>query len=123
MARSDPGEFQQHWRALVGSMMGASIGTIGFYSYTAGAFFAPLAAAGFTRAQLSLASLLLNATIALTAPFAGLLMDRHGALKVVGCCFVGEATGFTLLGWTPINFSFYAAGIVLLALLGVGTTP
>jgi MFS family permease len=50
-------------------------------------------------------------------------MDRYGALKVVSFAIVGEAFAFFLIGVAPAQFSYYAAAIVTLAVLGTGTTP
>ncbi len=117
-------EFQRHWRALVGSMIAAAMGVIGLNAYTGGAFVPELVAkAGYTREQLSLATLLLSATVALAAPWVGQAIDRWGASRVISIAVVGEAVGFLLLGATPTHFVWYAAAMVALGLLGVGTTP
>lgn len=119
-----PREFAEHWRALVGSTIAASIGTIGLYAYTSGAFMpALISGAGYSREQLSLATLLLSGMVAICAPFAGSLMDRYGPLRIITIGVFGEAAVFGLLSVAPASFAFYAGLIVLLALLGVGTTP
>lgn len=117
-------EFRRHWRALAGCTIAASIGTIGLHAYTSGAFVQALTSdAGFTRDQMSLATLILSASVAICAPIAGIMMDRYGALRVVTIAVFGEALAFALLGLIPADFGFYAVGILLLAVLGVGTTP
>jgi MFS family permease len=117
-------EFRTHWRALLGCTIAASIGTVGLQAYTSGAFVPALGrSVGYTRDQLSLATLLLSATVAICAPFAGTLMDRYGAVRIIAFAVIGEATAFALLAIAPAGFPLYAALIVLLALLGVGTTP
>ena len=117
-------EFADHWRALVGCTVAASIGTIGLHAYTSGAFMpALIAGAGYSKEQLSLATLILSAVVAVSAPFAGVLMDRHGAIRVITIAVLGEAAVFGLLSVAPARFPIYAALIVLLALVGVGTTP
>jgi MFS family permease len=50
-------------------------------------------------------------------------MDRYGAVRIIALAVAGEATAFALLAIAPAGFPLYAALIVLLALLGVGTTP
>lgn len=118
------GEFGRHWRTLAGCTIAASIGTIGLHAYTSGAFLQALTTeAGFTRDQMSLATLILSASVAICAPIAGMMMDRYGALRVVTVAVVGEAVAFALLGLIPAEFTFYAIGIFFLAILGVGTTP
>lgn len=117
-------EFRRHWRTLAGCTIAAAIGTIGLHAYTSGAFVHALTEdAGFTRDQMSLATLILSASVAVCAPIAGVMMDRYGALRVVSVAVVGEALAFALLGLIPADFTFYAIGILLLAVLGVGTTP
>ena len=117
-------ELRRHWRALLGCALAASMGTIGLHAYTSGAFVpAMIEQAGYTREQMSLATLLLSATVAVTVPIAALLMDRFGALRVITFAVIGEATGFMLLGSMPEIFAAYGAGVLMLALLGVGTTP
>ncbi|MDB5703590.1 MAG: hypothetical protein JWN66_706 [Sphingomonas bacterium] len=121
---SAAGEFRAHWRALLGCTIAASIGTIGLQAYTSGAFVPALGRdVGYSKEQLSLATLLLSATVAICAPFAGTLMDRYGAVRVIAFAIVGEAVAFALLAIAPAGFPLYAALIVLLAVLGVGTTP
>lgn len=117
-------ELRQHWRALIGCALAASMGTIGLHAYTSGAFASALVEqAGFTRAQLSIATFCLSATAAVTVPIAALLMDRFGPLRIITLAVIGEAIGFALLGSLPAVFPMYAGGVVLLAMLGVGTTP
>lgn len=117
------GEFREHWRALLGSTIAVSIGTVGLYSYTTGSFVPSLIEAGYTRSQLSLASLALSGMVALTAPLAGMLMDRHGAIRVIALAVVGEAIGLAVLASIPVSFPVFVASVAMLALLGVGTTP
>ena len=117
-------EFALHWRTLAGCAIAASIGTIGLQAYTAGAFMPALQAdAGYSREQISFATLLLSMTVAICAPIAGTLMDRYGALRIVSIAIVGEAFAFLLIGFSPAQFPYYAAAIIALAILGVGTTP
>ena len=59
------GEFEKHWRSLAGCTIAASVGTIGLNAYTSGAFLPELVAkAGYSREQLSFATLLLSGTVA-----------------------------------------------------------
>jgi MFS family permease len=117
-------EFQRHWRALFGAMIAASVGVIGLNAYTGGAFVPELVAkVGYTREQLSLATLMLSATVALLAPFVGQAIDRWGATRIIGFAVVGEAVGYLVMGAAPAHFGWFAAAMVVLALLGVGTAP
>jgi MFS family permease len=118
------GEFEKHWRSLAGCTIAASVGTIGLNAYTSGAFLPELVAkAGYSREQLSFATLLLSGTVALVAPFVGQAVDQWGAFRVIAFGVFGEVLGFFLLGTVPADFAWYASAVVLLALLGAGTTP
>ena len=104
--------------------MAASVGTIGLNAYTSGAFVPELVAkVGYSREQLSIATLLLSGTVALVAPFVGQAVDQWGAFRVIAFAVIGEVLGFFLLGTVPADFAWYASAMVLLALLGAGTTP
>jgi MFS family permease len=105
-------------------MIAASVGVIGLNAYTGGAFVPELVAkVGYTREQLSLATLMLSATVALVAPFVGQAIDRWGATRIIGFAVVGEALGYLIMGVAPAHFGWFAAAMVVLALLGVGTAP
>ncbi len=123
-ASARPGEFTRHWRALLGCTLAASVGAIGLSAYTNGAF-APelIARAGYSREQLSFATLLLSATVAVIAPFVGQAIDRWGALRVIAGAVAGETLAFILFAIVPIGFGYFQGCILALALLGAGTTP
>jgi MFS family permease len=123
MKMKSTSELGQHWRTLAGCTIAAMIGTIGLHAYTSGAFVHELTLAGFTRDQLARATFLLSASVAMCAPIAGALMDRFGPFRIVAFAVFGEALGFGLLSIAPADFGIFAACIVLLAMLGVGTTP
>ena len=118
------GEFARHGRTLVGCMLAAGVGVIGLNAYTSGSFVPALVkSAGYTREQISLATLLLSAVVAIAAPFVGQAVDRWGASRVIALSVVGEALGFALLACAPARFAWFSAGMMILALLGAGTTP
>src|ERR1700730_4117838 len=96
------GEFKQHWRSLAGCTIAASVGTIALNAYTSGAFVPELVAkAGYSREQLSVATLLLSGTVALVAPFVGQAVDQWGAFRVIAFAVIGEVLGFFMLGTVP----------------------
>jgi predicted MFS family arabinose efflux permease len=118
------GEFKKHWRSLAGCTIAASVGTIGLNAYTSGAFVPELVAkVGYSREQMSVATLLLSGTVAIVAPFVGQAVDHWGAFRVIAFAVIGEMLGFFLLGTAPADFAWYASAMVLLGLLGAGTTP
>lgn len=105
-------------------MIAASVGVIGLNAYTGGAFVPEMVAkVGYTREQLSLATLMLSATVALVAPFVGQAIDRWGATRIIGFAVVGETLGYLVMGAAPAHFGWFATAMVVLALLGAGTAP
>ena len=117
-------EFRAHWRALLGSTLGAAVGVVGLNAYSSGAFMPELIAkAGYSREHLATATLMLSAAVALFAPLMGQALDRWGPVCVIVAAVVGEAVGFCLLAVSPPGFGWYAGLLVTLALLGVGSTP
>ena len=98
-SRTAAAEFHDHWPTLLGATLAASVGTIGLQGYTSGTFMPALVAdTHFTRQQVSVATLLLSATVAVVAPFAGQLIDQIGPRRMIGVAILGEATGFAVLG-------------------------
>jgi predicted MFS family arabinose efflux permease len=117
-------ELGRHWRGLAGSTIAASVGAIGLTVYTNGAFVPELVArAGYSREQLSLATLILSIVVAVAMPLVGQAIDRWGAVKVIVASVVGEVIGFALLAVSPSGFGWYAAALLAFGILGVGTTP
>ena len=117
-------ELNRHWRTLAGCTIGASVGSMGLYLYTAGAFMPALESeAGYTREQLALGSFIVAISTAASAPFAGWLTDRFGALRVIGVSFVGEVAALLLLGLAPARFAAFALCLAAFAVLGAGTAP
>lgn len=117
-------ELALHWRSLAGSTIAASVGAMGLYLYTEGSFVpAMIAAAGYTKEQLSLCTLLVAGATAICAPIAGLAMDRFGPLRIVAISIAGEIAALLLLGLSPPKFPIYATCLTLLAALGIGTAP
>lgn len=117
-------ELRRSWRTVAGCMSAAAIGAIGLHAYTSGVFVPVLVReAGFTREQLSFATLLLSTLVAILAPLAGAMMDRFGPVRIIAIGVVGEACAFASFALLPAEIGFYLAGIALLAILGVATTP
>ena len=120
----DGTELRTHWRALLGCTLAASVGVIGLNAYSSGVFVPELVAhARYTRGQIATATLMLSATVALLAPLLGQALDRWGPARVIAVAVLGEALGFALVAMSPPGFGWYAAALIVLAALGVGTTP
>lgn len=117
------GELREGWVLLLGCMLVAGVGTVGFQAYSAGAFVDSLMREGLTKVELSIFAALFSATIAVMAPLAGVAMDRRGPLPIITLCVVGEALGFFILSVVPAEPRFYGSALVALAIMGIGTTP
>ncbi len=62
-------------------------------------------------------------TLAISAPFVGALTDKFGARAVAGLSRLGFSGGFLLLSNVSPSFTQFLLLIVLLHLLGAGTSP
>ncbi len=117
-------EFRQGWRVVVAAAFGVGVGLTGAPIFSLGAFLVPLAHAfGWTRAQVSVASLFLVTGTVITAPFVGRAVDRIGVRRIGLASLL--ALGIATLGMTLVDrniVSFYV-GLVVLSLAGCGTTP
>ncbi len=124
MSTEQRGELRRHWRVLLGCTLGDTIGTVGLSFYTAGVFFAVLSQElGWTGNQLSQAFLLRSIAVAIAAPIAGALMDARGPWPVIVFSLCAEALFFALMGAMPAELVVFMALQMLLAFLGIGTTP
>jgi len=117
-------ELARGWRVVVAAAFGVGVGLTGAQFFTLGAFLVPLSQAfGWTRAQVSVASLLIVTGTVLTAPFVGRAADRIGVRRI-GIVSILTLTA-AVIGMTLITAdirSFYA-GLVVVSIAGCGTTP
>lgn len=117
------GEFARGWQPLLGCMLGLAAGVHSLPFYTTGLFMVSLGTAfGWNRAQVSLAPTLLTATIAITAPFVGAVIDRYGERKPAMFSLIFVVIGFVALSYTAGNLTFFYATFGLMALAGAGST-
>jgi MFS family permease len=117
------GEFRRHWLILLGCGLGLAVGPVGFAYYTAGVFFGPLEQEfGWTRTQLSLGPSLMSLGVAITAPFVGMLADRHGERFLIAASMLllcGALAGMSLLR-QPV--ALYYLSFIAIAVLGAGAS-
>ncbi len=120
---SNTGPFRGWWvlsSATVGLALGYSnIGVVSF-----GLFVIPLADAfGWGRGDISVAMLLMNATVVVMAPLAGVLIDRLGVRRVLLPSIVLFALAVAALARLDGNILVFYLTYVLLTAFGIGTTP
>jgi MFS family permease len=106
--------------SVVGLTFGPSaIAVLGF-----GVFVRPLEAEfGWTRTQVSLASVIISWMIVLVSPLQGILIDRFGARPVVLCSIPAFAAGIAALYVLPNNLAVFYLMWVIIPVLAVGLWP
>jgi MFS family permease len=118
------GEFRDGWKVVLAAACGVGVGLIGAPIFTLGTFLVPLSKTfGWTRAEVSAASLFLVFGTIVTAPFVGRFADRIGvrSIGIVSVALLAVAqVGMTQIG--PSVMSFYLA-LIVFSLMGCGTSP
>jgi MFS family permease len=106
--------------SVVGLTFGPSaIAVLGF-----GVFVRPLEAEfGWTRTQVSLASVIISWMIVLVSPLQGILIDRFGSRPVVLASIPAFAAGIGALYLLPNNLAVFYLMWVIIPILAVGLWP
>lgn len=109
------------WRVLAAAMLGNAI--FALPPYTFGLFISPLSSAfGWTRTAVSAGLMVMTVSSAITAPFAGRLIDRRGPQLVIGGGIAAFAACFLALAALPAApVAFWA--IMMFMALGTGCSP
>lgn len=117
-------EFRGGWPILLGGSLGLAMGLAGVNFYTSGLFVKSLEGEfGWSRSQVAAVAFAVPLTVVLTAPFAGLLIDRVGVRLPVLVSMISLALGFAALGSMTGSFPAYLAISVVMAALAVASTP
>ncbi|MSO97592.1 MAG: MFS transporter [Rhodospirillaceae bacterium] len=121
---SELAEFRQGWKIVLAAAFGVGVGLIGAPIFSLGTLLVPLSKAfGWSRAEVSLASLCLVFGTIVTALFVGRFVDRFGVRRIgiISLCLLAVA----FVGMTQITANIYTfyLGLVLLSLAGCGTSP
>jgi MFS family permease len=117
--------FSKTWlfTVVLCSLLGLATGYSSTYFYTSGLFLIPIATDfEISRAQASLGPLACMLVHAAVTPFLGQMLDRFGAFSVAVLSLVGLAVGFLLLATLTQGLASYIGCLVVLALLGSGST-
>lgn len=119
VSRINPGAWTT-LASVVGLAFGPStIAVLGF-----GVFVRPLEAEfGWTRTQVSLASVIISWMVVLVSPLQGILIDRFGARPVVLASIPAFAAGIAALYLLPDNLAVFYLMWVIIPILAVGLWP
>jgi MFS family permease len=111
------------WQVVAAAFFGVMVGFSSIMVYTFGIFLKPLSAEfGWSRESISAAFGIAAMTVAVTSPFLGRLLDKHGPRAVVIPCIVTFGLGVASLSLlTPSLFHLYAT-FLLIGAVGNGTT-
>ena len=112
------------WRLLLASMFGVGFGSIGFVTYSIGAFIDPLGRDfGWTRAEVQGAIAFGVGLGGFAAPAIGFLIDRYGGRKIALWGLVGVAVGYLMVAASGGALWYFYLAYTAVALLGAGSGP
>ena len=118
------GEISTGWRLLLASMFGVGFGSIGFVTYSIGAFIDPLGREfGWTRAEVQGAIAFGVGLGGFAAPVMGFLIDRYGGRKIALWGLVGVAAGYLMAAASHGTLWYFYLAYAAIALLGAGSGP
>lgn len=119
-----PGEFNGKGVLLTSAAIGLSAGMTATLFYSLGSFIPSLQSEfGWRRGEISLAVTLMTLAVFVSGSWAGKLCDRYGAAVVGATSLVAYAIGVVVLVLTAGEIEVFWALYVVIALLGVGSTP
>ncbi len=117
-------EFRVGGRALLGSMVGAGCGLSSVSFYTHGVFAVAMSSdTGWSRGDVQLGVTIMILMAIVTAPVAGVLVDRYGARRVALISMPLYGLALASLALTGDHLGLYYAGWAVMSVLGAGTLP
>ncbi len=118
------GRVREGWRTTFASMVGLTLGPSSVLVFCFGTFVPPLEREfGWGIGAISFGATLITAMIVLTSVLAGVLVDRIGVRRLVLCSMPLFGLGVAALALLRPEIQFFYAGLVLVALFGVGVWP
>ncbi len=122
VAQIDLSEFKRGWTIILACGVGIGCGLSAMPFFTFGAFIIPLQEEfGWSRGQIQSALTLYAATVFVTLPVIGKVLDRVGVRKVAIWSQLAFAVSFGSLAFLPGNiFIFYGMWMVM-AIVSIGT--
>ena len=117
-------EFRTAWRLVLASAFGVGFGSIGFVTYSIGAFVDPLGREfGWTRTEVQGAIAFGVGLGGFFAPVVGYMIDRFGGRAIALWGLVGVAIGYLLAAASQGSLSYFYFAYAAVALLGAGSGP
>ena len=117
-------EFRRGWPVVLAAALGSGLGVSGLLTYNSGLFLLSLEREiGLSRGQFGAIFFASTIAMALALPFCGRSVDRRGPFlpTLVGAAFL--ALGFVALAFLTRSIFTYAAIMIGIGLLAVGSTP
>lgn len=117
-------EFSTGWRLILASAFGVGFGSIGFVTYSIGAFIDPLGREfGWSRTEVQGAIAFGVGLGGFFAPVVGYMIDRYGGRAIALWGLVGVAIGYLLAGASQGSLWYFYGAYAAVALLGAGSGP
>ena len=117
-------EFRVGGRALFGSMVGAGCGLSSISFYTHSVFAVAISSdTGWSRGDVQLGVTIMILMAIVTAPIAGLLVDRYGARRIALISMPLYGLTLASLALTGEHLGLYYAGWAVMSVLAAGTLP
>lgn len=115
-------ESRHGWIVVIGAMLGVAVGLSPVPFYTIGMFAPELSDAfGWSFASMMAALTIQSGVSVVTAPIAGILIDRCGARPVAMISLVLFGLCYASLGFTPGSIWVFYGQWVVMAIAGAGT--
>lgn len=122
--RGDWHEFGSHKLLVVSAVIGLTTSMNAVMIYSFGSFIDPLNRQfGWDRGSLSLAVSVLTFGVFLSGPIAGKLADRFGAASVGALSLFAYGAAVLAMSLTLTSLPGFLLAYLLIAILGVGSTP
>jgi MFS family permease len=116
-------EIFRGWLPLLTGFIGVAVGFAALMSHTFGAFFLPVSKTfGWSRAEYSLAQMVVAIIGAASSPLVGRIVDRYGPRTVAAIAILACASGFGLISIMTGSLALFLGLVALTAIAGAGTS-
>ncbi|HKX77482.1 MAG TPA: MFS transporter [Novosphingobium sp.] len=118
------GELSGGWQLILAGALGVGFGSIGFVTYSIGAFIDPLGQEfGWTRTEVQGAIAFGMGLGGFSAPIVGFLIDRYGGRSIALWGLLGVAAGYVMAATSTGPLWHFYLAYSAVALLGAGSGP